>query len=176
MSIRAGLVTVVLSSIVHAAPLGIDVFEGRDKATTEGDAVLATDPDTAYAVATDYENWARIFPTVRSAVVTERTRDRAEVTFVREDGSVDRLRFRNRPAARTVAFEQLGGDADVSAEIAFAPGKLAGTTRVHTRVHVDVHGIASAFVSDAELRTLRQKHVRDDLGRLQAYFANRRRP
>jgi uncharacterized membrane protein len=165
-----------LSSSAHATPLGIDVFESRDKATTEGDAVLAADPDTAYAVATDYENWTRIFPTVRSAVVKERTHDRAEVTFVHTDGSVDHLRFRNRPATRTVAFEQLEGDADVSAEIAFTPGDLAGTTRVHTRLHVDVHGIASAFVSDSELRTLRQQHVRDDLGRLQAYFANRRRP
>jgi hypothetical protein len=168
--------TVALASAAHAVPSSITVFESRAReATTEGVAILAADPDTAYAVAADYANWARVFPGVQRAVVSKRVRDCIEVSLVRRDGNVDRLRFHNRPAARVIAFEQVGGDADVSAEIAFGPGEIVGTTRVHARLHADVHGFASAFVSDSDLRELRQRHVRDDLGHLQAFFRGRSR-
>jgi hypothetical protein len=171
MSLRIVAVTLALTSAAHAAPTGVTVFESRLRAaTTEGIAILAADPDTAYAIATDFANWSRMFPGVRRAVVDRRLRDGLEVTFVRSDGNVDHLRFHTRPSARVVAFEQVGGDADVSAEIAFSPGETAGTTRVHARLHADVHGFASAFVSDSDLRALRQRHVRDDLGHLQAFF------
>jgi len=171
MYLRIVAVTLALASAAHAAPSGVTVFESRIReATTEGIAVLAADPATVYAIATDFANWPPLFPGVRRAVINRRLRDGLEVTFVRTDGNVDHLRFHTRPAARVVAFEQVGGDADVSAEIAFSPGETVGTTRVHARLHADVHGLASAFVSDSDLRSLRQRHVRDDLGHLQAFF------
>ena len=164
------IVALVVTLVANVA-----VFESRDRAaTTEGIVTLVADPDIAYRVATDYANWSRMFPGVQRAVVGKRTRDSIEVSFVRRDGGVDHLRFHNRPAARVVAFEQVGGDADVSAEIAFGPGTVAGTTRVHARLHADVHGFASAFVSESDLRALRQQHVRADLGQLAAFFRTRR--
>ena len=152
----------------------ISIFESRARGnTSEGDAILATDPDTAYAVAANVGGWAHIFPELRSAVVRERRADSIDVELVRRDGEVSRVRFRNRAAGRVVAFEQLGGNAEVSAELVFTPGERAGTTRVHSRVHADVHGLASAFVSGSELRSLRQQRIRESLGQLQAYFARR---
>lgn len=148
------------------------VFESVDHdATTEGDTVLATDPDTAYSVAADYSRWAKIFPSIRATTIGKHTGDSADVTFTHRDGSVEHLRFRNRPQNRVIAFQQVGGDAEVSAEIVFQPGRTAGTTWVHTRLHADVHGVKSWFVSDGELRSLREQQVRQDLIWLQAYFA-----
>lgn len=172
MSVRIVILSLTMASLAHAAPAGVSVFESRDRAaTTEGDTVLATDPATAYAAVLDVANWSRFFPDLRRAVVDKRTRDALEVRFVRRDGSVDHLRFHNQPEARMIAFEQIGGDADVSAELVFSAGATAGTTRVHSRLHADVHGLASAFVSNAELRARRQQQVRASLGLLQAYFA-----
>lgn len=168
---RAVLLTLAIARVAYAGPSEVSVFESRDRAaTTEGEAILTTDPDTAYRVATDYASWSQIFPDVRAAVVNERTREAIDVTFVHRDGTTDHLRFRNRPAARTIAFQQLGGDADVSAEIVFTAGEVAGTTRVHSCLHADVRGLASAFVSRSDLRERRQRHLRDDLAQLQAYF------
>lgn len=171
MRASAVLVTLTIASAAHAAPHGISVFESPNRsATTEGDALLATDPDTAFRVATDYARWAHIFPTVRSAVIDKRTQDAVEVTFAYRDGTSEHVRFRARPATRTITFVQLGGDADVSAEIAFAGGEVAGTTRVHSRLYADVHGVAGWFVSSSDVRARRQQQVRDDLAHLQAYF------
>jgi hypothetical protein len=70
-----------------------------------------------------------------------------------------------------VWFEDTGGRAEVWAEIAFLPGDLAGTTRVHARLFADVHGVASLFVSDAKLRGLRHDRIRQDLANLHTYFS-----
>ena len=172
MLIRVVLATLTFATVAQAAPHEISVFESRDRtATTEGDVIIRSDPATAYAIVTDYANWSRIFPDLRRAVVTKRMREAVEVTLVRRDGNVDHLRFRNEPAARIVAFEQIGGDAEVTAEIVFSPGDVAGTTRVHSRLHAEVNGLASAFVSDSDVRARRQQQLRESLGRLQDYFA-----
>jgi hypothetical protein len=174
MVVRTLVVVAALSAAASASTQSISVFESRDRgATSEGDAILATDPDTAYAVAANVGGWARIFPELRAAVVRERRADSIDVELVRRDGEVRCVRFHNRPAGRVVAFEQLGGDAEVSAELVFTPGERAGTTRVHSRLHADVHGFASAFVSGSDLRERRHQQIRENLGRLQAYFARR---
>lgn len=160
---------VALGSAAHAGVF--HVYESRKgSATTEGEALIATDPETAFRTAVDYERWTRIFPTVQRAIIAKRDGNEARVTFVHTDGTREDLHFRNRPTTRTVWFEQIGGQAEVWAEITFAPGDLPNTTRVHSRLYADVHGIASAFVSDRELRELRQKQVREDLLHLQAFF------
>jgi hypothetical protein len=158
-------------SILAASPR---IYESREAtATTEGDVTLSCDPDTAYRTATDYERWSRIFPDVRQVIVTNRRGDEADVTFVHADGNRDHLHFRNRPATRTVWFEQLGGRADVHAEIAFRAGERPGITHVHSRLYADVHGFAAALVSDDEIRSQRQHQVRQDLMCLQAFFRTR---
>ncbi|HEY1817726.1 MAG TPA: hypothetical protein VGG74_35540 [Kofleriaceae bacterium] len=66
-----------------------------------------------------------------------------------------------------------GGRAEVWVEIVFAPGERAGTTRVHSRIHADVHGIASLVVTSGKLRSLRQQRITGDLSHLRSYFAMR---
>jgi hypothetical protein len=156
-----------------AAPSAISVYESRQSsAMTEGDATIATDPDTAFATATDYAHWSRIFPGVRRAVVTQRKGNDARVTFLHSDGTTDHLHFIAVPRAHKVWFEQTGGKAEVRAEIVFAPGKRHGTTHVHSRLFAQVPGLAGAFVSSSDVRALRQQQVHDDLVQLQAYFAS----
>jgi hypothetical protein len=92
---------------------------------------------------------------------------------VHRAGNRDNVHFHNRPASRTVWFEDTGGTAVVWVEIAFAPGDAAGTTRVQSRLFADVHGLASLFVTNARLRSLREQRVADDLGHLRSYFAAR---
>jgi len=168
-----GRVIVILCALCGAARANVNVFESKQAAVTEGDAVIATDPETAYRAVTNYEQWLAMFKNVRRAIVQHVDGNEARVRFVHDDGSHDDLHFKNRPATHTMWFEQLGGDAQVWAEIAFNPGIQPGTTRVHTRFYADVKGMASLFVSDDKIRKLRQEQVRDDLQQLQAYFARK---
>jgi hypothetical protein len=164
----------VAAGVASAAPASpsVSIYESREvQATTEGDAIIAIDPDTAYLAATDYTRWPAIFPALRQAIVTGRQGAEARVTFVHADGSSDHVHFRNRPASHTVWFEQHDGHVEVWAEITFAAGERAGTSRVHARFHADVHGLASMFASSSRLRAERQRHLRDDLAHLQAHFA-----
>jgi hypothetical protein len=169
------LASLFASGAASAMPQSIRVYESEQRAAlTEGDATIATDPTTAYAIATDYMRWTRIFPSVRRAIVKSRCGDDARVTFEHFDGTREDLHFRNRPATHTMWFEQIGGRADVWAEIAFLPGEQPSTTHVHSRLYADVHGVSALFVSDGELRDLRQRQVRDDLVQLVAFFSHLR--
>jgi hypothetical protein len=165
-------VSLWLATSVGASPALMIYESRRANAVTEGDVTIATDPETAYRTAIDYRQWVQIFPNVRQAIVTSRRGNEAHVTFVHDDGTRDRVHFRNRPASHTVWFEQLGGDADVWAEISFTPAGQNGT-HVHSRLYADVHGLASLMVNDREMRGLRQQQVREDLVHLQRFFARR---
>jgi hypothetical protein len=167
-----GRVIVIVCALVATAHANVNVFE-RGQHVTEGDAIIATDPETAYRAVTDYQRWLAMFRNVRSATLLHQNGNEAKVRFVHDDGSHDVLHFKNQPQTHTMWFEQLGGDADVNAEIAFYPGVDPGTCRVHTRFYADVRGMASWFVSDAKVKKLRQQQVRDDLIQLQAYFARK---
>jgi hypothetical protein len=161
-----------LATTAGASPALMIYESGRASAVTEGDVTIATDPDTAYRTAIDYRQWVRIFPNVRQAIVTSQRGNEARVTFVHDDGTRDHVHFRNRPGAHTVWFEQLGGDADVWAEISFSPAGR-NRTHVHSRLYADARGIASLMVSDREMRGMRQQQVREDLLHLQHFFARR---
>ena len=156
-----------------ASPSGeIRVYQSPDDdAITEGETTLATQPDTAYHAATDYMRWAVMFSDIRQVIITSQSGNDARVTFVHGDGNRDNIHFRNQPAARMVWFEDTGGRAEVWAEIVFLPGARPGTTRVHSRLFADVHGLTSLFVSDRKVRRLREQRVRDQLTELRAYFA-----
>lgn len=168
-----GRVIVILCALVATAHANVNVFESKQSCVTEGDAIIATDPETAYRAVTDYQRWLTMFKNVRSATMLRQNGDEAKVRFVHDDGSNDVLHFKNQPATHTMWFEQLGGDAEVKAEISFAPGVDPGTCRVHTTFYADVKGAASWFVSDDHVKKLRQQQVRDDLTQLQAYFARK---
>jgi hypothetical protein len=164
---------VIVCALAGAGRANVKVYESNQEAVTEGDAVIATDPETAYRALTDYGRWLQMFRNVRRAILLGQKGDEARVRFVHDDGSHDDLHFKNRPEAHTLWFEQKGGDADVWAEIAFHPGVQPGTCRVHTRFYADVKGMASWFTSDDKVRKLRQDQVRDDLQQLVAYFARK---
>lgn len=171
-----------LASAVACAPaiaspispaLDIRVFPSVDQeAVTEGETVLVGDPDTVYREVSDFARWSVMFPNIREVVVTSRNGEDARVTFIHPDGNRDNLHFRNRPGSRVVWFEDTGGSAEVWAEISFLPGRQAGTTRVHSRLYADVHGLTSLFVSDHKLRSLREQRIREDLTNLRAHFAH----
>jgi hypothetical protein len=171
------IASILMATTSGAAPSSnLLIYESRRaSATTEGDVVIATDPETAYRTATDYRRWASIFPSVREVIVRSCIGDDARVTFIHVDGTRDDLHFRNRPATHTVWFEQTNGDAQIHAEIAFLAGDQPSSTHVHSRLYADVHGLASLFVSDGELRSLRQQTVRQDLLDLRAFFQKLRR-
>jgi hypothetical protein len=155
-----------------AAPSDVHVFpSANDSAITEGETVLAADPDAAYRAVTDYPRWTIMFPDIRRVIITSQTGGHDRVTFVHADGNRDNVHFHNQPATRLVWFEDTGGRAQVWVEIWFFPGDRPGTTRVHSRLYADVHGWASLFVSDDKLRSLREQRVREDLIHLRAYFA-----
>src|SRR5262249_34151374 len=154
-------------------PPGIRVYEGNSSAITEGETMLDVDADVAYATVTDYTRWPSMFPDVVQVIITQQQGPEARVTLIHKDGHRDNVHFRNQQQARMVWFEDTGGRAEVWAEIVFIPGDRPGTTRAHSRLYADVHGIASLFVSNRKLRELRQQRVVDDLGHLRAYFAAR---
>jgi hypothetical protein len=155
-----------------AAPSAVRVYPSPDAgAITEGETILAADPDVAYRAVTDYPRWTTMFPDIRQVIITSQTGGHDRVTFVHADGNRDNVHFHNQPAARLVWFEDTGGRAEVWVEIWFFPGDRPGTTRVHSRLYADVHGWASLFVSDSKLRSLREQRVRQDLTQLRTYFA-----
>lgn len=169
------LVFVVGCAAPLRAPVGstaVHVYESReDAAITEGETTIAIAPDAAYAAATDYARWTAMFPNIRGVHVTHRAGDEALVRLTRPDGNVNNVHFRNRPARRTVWFENTGSArSTVWAEIVFAPGDHPATTRVHSRLYADVDGLASIFVSKNRIRNMRQQRVADDLAHLRAYF------
>ncbi|HEY6178699.1 MAG TPA: SRPBCC family protein [Kofleriaceae bacterium] len=172
------LVFVVACTSATVAPRAqaspdVRVFQNPDEsAITEGETVLATDPDTAYRVATDYMRWPTMFPDIKRVIITSQAAGHDRVTFIHTEGNRDNVHFHNRPQARMVWFEDTGGRAEVWFEIMFMPGMQAGTTRVHARLYADVHGWASLFVSDDKIRSMREQRVRDDLGHLRAFFAH----
>ena len=173
-TIALAFVVACASAVAPRAQASPDVrvFQNPDEsAITEGETMLAIDPDTAYRAVTDYARWAIMFPDVRRVVVTSQSGGHDRVTFIHPDGNRDNVHFHNRPAARVVWFEDTGGRAEVWVEISFLPGGQPGTTRVHSRLYADVHGWASLFVSDDKIRSMREQRVRGDLSQLRAYFA-----
>jgi hypothetical protein len=172
MVFRTLTTTALMAATSFASPANVAVYENARLAeTTEGDALLATDPETAFTTTTDYARWPKIFAELKAATITEQQGVDARVRLVHDDGSVDHLHFHNRPNAHTVWFEQLGGDGDVWAELSFVAGEQTGTTHVHSRVYAAVHGLAAMLVSDAAVREQREHLVRASLAQLQAYFA-----
>lgn len=150
----------------------VRVFQNPDQsAITEGETVLATDPDTAYRVLTDYARWPTMFPDIKRVIITSQQGGHDRVTFIHTEGNRDNVHFHNRREARLVWFEDTGGRAEVWFEILFMPGMQPGTTRVHSRLYADVHGWASLFVSDDKIRSMREQRTREDLAHLRAYFA-----
>ncbi len=164
------LLVILVAQVAAASP--VRVYQSRENAAiTEGETTLDVDADVAYAAATDYARWTQMFPDIASVTITRRAGDDARVTFVHHDGNKDNVHFHNTPQAGLVWFEDTGGRATVWAEIVFIPGDKPGTTRVHTRLFVDVHGLASFVVSDREVRAMRERRVASDLANLRAYFA-----
>src|SRR5439155_19939617 len=118
-----------------------------------GDTTVDGDPASIYAVVLDYARWSEVFPDVAKVIVTAKRGVDARVTLVKPDGNRDNLVFHNQPQARMVYFEDTGNShATVWGEIVFAPGARPGTTRVHTRLHANVHGLATLLVADSKGR------------------------
>ncbi len=170
-------VAVVLAVLVAAARASsaggdVHVFQSTtDHAITEGETTIEGDPAAVYAVVIDYSKWASIFPDVAKVQITSQHGCDARVTLVKPDGNKDNLHFHNQPQARMVYFEDTGNKhAEVWAEIVFAPGESAGTTRVHVRLYADVHGIASVVVSDSDVRHQREVKVQSQLAAFRDYF------
>jgi hypothetical protein len=159
------------ASAAVAAP-GVRVYPSADDAnTTEGDTVVDGEPAQIYAVVLDYGRWTEVFPDVARVIITDRRGTFARVTLVKPDGNRDNLVFHNQPQARMVYFEDTGNShATVWGEIVIAPGESPGTSRVHTRLHADVHGLATLVVSDGEVRRMREHRVENNLAHVRAYF------
>jgi hypothetical protein len=157
-----------------AAPADVHVYPSpNESAITEGETTLAADPDVVYRAVTDYPRWTTMFPDIRRVIITSQAGGHDRVTFVHADGNRDNVHFHNVPAARMVWFEDTGGRAEVWVEIMFLPGSRPGTTRVHSRLFADVHGVASLVVGSTKVRMMREQRIASDLVHLHAYFTAR---
>ena len=153
------------------APPGVRLWESSDH-TTEGEVIVPGDPATDYAAVGDTARWPAIFGDV--ARVEDQGPDpvhgEEKVLLVTREGQNNNLRFKNDPDERIVRFHDTGGSADVWAEIAFLPSGDGGT-RVHARLHADVHGLMSLFVTNNRLRDQRRKKLSSDLADIRRFFA-----
>ena len=158
---------------VGAAP-GVRVYQSASNpAITEGETVVPGDPGAIYAIVGDFARWVEVFPDVAKVVITWRKGPDAKVTLVKANGDYDQLKFHLTPQARMLSFEDTGNDhAQVWGEIVCAPGDVPGTTKIHTRLFVDVHGIvASIVVGDGDVRKLREQRVERDLVHVRGFFS-----
>jgi len=161
------------SASALAAPPGVKIYQSpNDQKITEGDTIVAGDPAEIYQTVLDYKRWTEIFPDVAKVEITKQNGVDALVTLIGPDGHRDNLHFHNTPAARMVWFEDTGnhGRAEVWAEIVFIPGQEPNTTRVHSRLFADVHGVASLVVSDGSVRRQREQKITKDLVNIRSYF------
>jgi carbon monoxide dehydrogenase subunit G len=155
---------------VATAP-GVRMWEADDH-TSEGEVIVPGDPAANYAAVADYAKWTKVFSDVARVEDQGPATDvpgEEKVLLVTTAGQNNNLRFRNDPAQHVVRFHDTGGAADVWAEISFEPAS-GGATRVHARLHADVHGLMSLFVTDRRLRDDRQKKLASDLADIQKYF------
>jgi len=154
---------------------GVRLWEVGDH-TTEGDVVIGVAPAEAYAVLGVYARWTAVFTDVARVEDQGPAGDvpgEEKVLLVTRSGQNNNLRFKNDAEKRVVRFRDTGGAGDVWAEIAFEPGPRGASTRVHARLHADVHGLASLFVTDGKLREERQRKLSSDLGNIERYFQRR---
>jgi len=157
----------------HAAP-GVRIYQSSaDRSITEGETVIEGDPADVYAEVLDFSRWTVIFPDVLQVVITEQKGNDARVTLIGPNDHHDNLHFKNQPQARMIFFEDTGGHADVWAEIMFLPADQPHTTRVHTRLYADVHGVASLVVSGGDVRRMRELKIERDLVHIREYFKRR---
>jgi hypothetical protein len=164
-----GLAILLAASRALAAP-GVRIYQSKDPHITEGDTIISGDTGEIYQTVLDYSKWTEIFPDVTKVVVTAQKGNDAHVTLIGPDGHRDNLHFNNQPAARMVFFEDTGGRAEVWAEIMFVPGDVKGTTRVHTRLYADLHGLASLVVAESDVRQMREQKIERQLSQIHAYF------
>lgn len=166
------LATFLAATATASASPDVRIYQSAsDPSTTEGDTIVDGDPATIYAIVLDYARWTEVFPDVAKVIVTAQHGVDAKVTLVKPDGNRDNLIFHNQPQARLVYFEDTGNaHAEVWGEIVFAPGDQPGTTRVHTRLHAHVHGVATLVVSDSEVRKMREQKLERDLAHIRRYF------
>jgi hypothetical protein len=168
---------VALSILLAAAPVGaapgVRVYQSKDPHITEGETVINGETAQIYEAVLDYARWTEIFPDVAKVVVTAQKGNDAHVTLIAPDGHRDNLHFNNQPAARMVFFEDTGGRAEVWAEIMFVPGETKGTTRVHTRLYANLHGLASLVVAESDVRQMREQKIERQLAHIREYFRRR---
>lgn len=154
----------------HLAPVppGVRLWEVEDH-TTEGEIFVEGEPASIYAAVSVYARWAQIFSDVATVEDQGADGDEEMVKLVTTEGQNNNLRFKNDPAHHVVRFRDTGGIGDVWAEIAFEPAP-GGGTRVHARLHGDVHGLYSLVITDAKLRDERRKKLTSDLSDILRYF------
>ena len=170
--LAAAAVLVVVPTVAAADP-AIRIYESpKLSEVSEGDTVVAGNPDDAYAAISDYGRWTTMFPDIRQVIVTRQNGVDAMVSLVYSDHR-NNLHFHNDPAHRRMWFENTHSRADMWADLTFTPGPNANTTTVHARVYADVPGVAGVFVSESKLRHGRTDRIQSDLSKLRVYFASR---
>lgn len=172
MRLVPSLAVLLAAAAPAAASPGVRVFQSQSNAAiTEGETIVPGDPAVVFAVVEDYSRWVDVFPDVAKVVVTWRQGTDAKVTLIKPDGNRDNLKFHQTPQARMVYFEDTGNEhAEVWGEIVCAPGDQPNTTRIHTRLYADVHGLATLVVSDGDVKRQREQRVERDLDHVRGYF------
>jgi hypothetical protein len=167
------VVALLAAAVPAVAATGVRIWQAKEQEITEGETVIDGNATDVYAAVLDYTKWTEIFPDVAKVIVTSQKGNDARVTLVAPDGHRDNLHFTNQPAARMIYFEDTGGRAEVWAEIMFVPGDKDGTTRVHTRLYANLHGLATLIVSEGDVRKMREDKIERQLAHIRDYFRRR---
>jgi carbon monoxide dehydrogenase subunit G len=142
---------------------------------TEAAITIDASPSEVYALVTDYANWPRAFSDIRSVSVESGDRDHARVRFsslaLQHDVTVE---FDNE-RDRVIRFKGVKGPPGGRAHGTYTLVPVDGGkhTRVTAQLYMDAVGVASVFVRDATIRSMRNAKLQADLGDLARHFARR---
>lgn len=181
MTRRALLLGLALTALVTAAraptaaadPVFVPVLAEVGGHQTTGEIVVDASPAEVYRVVTTYGNWSNLLKDVAAAAVTAGGRHDATVQL--HSRALDRritVQFDNVPD-RLIRFRLTEGPRGARVHGAYEITPIDGgqRSRITGTLHLDVVGLAGAFVSDRETREMRQRKLRGELEDLARYFA-----
>jgi carbon monoxide dehydrogenase subunit G len=130
---------------------------------TEVTVTLDATPAQIYALVTDYTHWREVFSDITSVTVKSGGRRDAKVQFSSKALVFTvTVEFDNTPDQR-ISFRGIQGPPGGRAHGSYDLTPVAGGTRVHAKLFMDVVGVPGLFIGDAKVRAMRQAKLRADI-------------
>ncbi len=163
-----------VAAVVIAADARADSVSLSEKPdhVTEAIVVVDASPAQIYQLVTDYARWPQILHDVESVKVEAGGRRDAKVRFRSAAlGHEVAVKFDN-VENREIRFNSVDAPPGARASGTYVLEPLDGgaRTKVVATFYLDVHGVASVFIGNAKLRTMRQNKLRADMNDVAARF------